>query len=369
MHIMLVISYLGAGGAERVLSEMANYWQARGHTITLLTLDSTQSDFYPLNPGVQRIALGLKKNSGNLWHAIGNNIQRIVALRNAFKQSQPHAIISFIDTVNVLTIVASMGLRIPVIVSERIDPRHHGIGRLWQQLRHMVYPKAAAVVVQTRDVYEWMKKEMPRVNFATIPNPARISFDKKKSNFVFPERYNVVAVGRLAPQKGFDLLIKAFAQCATDFPAWNLTIFGEGNERTPLESLVAKLVLGHRIHLPGLIEEPMLALPDADIFVLSSRYEGFPNVLIEAMVCELAVIATDCPSGPGEIIQNGSNGILVPPNNVDELAKAMKTLMADELLRQALGDKAGEVKIQFSKESVLERWEDLLKRVTKNRGE
>lgn len=365
---MLVISSLGAGGAERVLSEMANYWQTRGHTITLVTLDTTQSDFYPLNPGIQRIALGLKSDSRNMWHAIGNNIQRITSLRNVFRRSAPHAIISFIDTVNVLTIVAGMGLRIPVIVSERTDPRHHGVGGLWQRLRRMLYPKAVAVVVQTPGVCEWMRKEMPRVNVLTIPNPARIASGERKDSFVFPVGRSIVAVGRLSHEKGFDLSIKAFAQCAEEFPEWNLIIFGEGSERTSLESLVAEHALGHRIHLPGLIAEPMLALPHADIFVLSSHFEGFPNALVEAMTCGLAVIATDCQSGPREIIQNGSNGLLVPVNNVDELAVAIKMLMANVLLRQTLGRKAGEVKIRFRRENVLAKWENLLNCVTKNGG-
>lgn len=366
MHIMLVISSLGPGGAERVLSQMANYWQTRGNAITLVTLDSIQSDFYPLNPGIQRIALGLKKDSEGIFRALGNNIQRIVSLRNAFRRSAPHVVISFIDTVNVLTIVAGMGLHIPIIVSERTDPRHHRIGGPWQRLRRILYPKAAAVVVQTPGVCTWIRNEMPRVNAVNIPNPARTALGGRNDEFVFPIGHNVVAIGRLSREKGFDLSIEAFAQCAAEFPAWNLIIFGEGNERVSLESLVAKHTLGHRIYLPGLIREPMLVLPTADIFVLSSHFEGFPNALIEAMACGLAAIATDCPSGPGEIIQNYSNGILVPLNNVDELAKAMKALMGDALLRKTLGQKASEVKNRFSEEKVLAKWEDLLDQLTQN---
>ena len=359
---MLVISSLGAGGAERVLSEMANYWQERGHVITLLTLDSAQSDFYALNPSIQRIALGLKKDSRHIWNAVGNNIQRILSLRRAIKRSEPHAIISFIDTVNVLTIVAGMGLGISVIVSERIDPRHHGIGALWQRLRYMVYPRAAAVVVQTRDVYEWMQNEMPRVNFATIPNPARISLPQKEGSYTFPAGQNVVAMGRLAPQKGFDLLIKAFAQCAQVFPTWNLVIFGEGNERGSLESLVANHALGHRIHLPGLIAEPMSVLAEAQIFVLSSRYEGFPNVLVEAMACGLPVITTDCPSGPSEIIRHGIDGILVPVEDVGALVDAMQDLMAHPEKRERLALHAKEVTDRFGEERVMGMWEALIKK-------
>lgn len=360
MHIILVISSLQAGGAERVLSEMANYWQGRGHTVALVTLDSTRSDFYPLDSGVRRIGLDLKQDSHNILRAVWNNLLRIKSLRRVVKRLRPQAIISFVDSVNILTILATVGLGVPVIVSERIDPRHHPVRPLWRLLRLLAYPWASAVVVQTKDVYEWMRSEMPRAKFTIIPNPARSRAPKAISDFQFPPGSNVVAVGRLAYQKGHDILIKAFAQCAQQFPEWNLVIFGEGKERVALESLASMYGLGSRIILPGIIEEPMDVLQQADIFVLSSRYEGFPNVLLEAMACGLSVIATDCPSGPREIVKDGCNGILVPSNDVDKLAHAMKKLMADLPLRQILGHRAGDVPRRFNMETVLGVWEELI---------
>lgn len=366
MRIMLVISSLGTGGAERVLSEMANYWVAQGHSITLVTLDSTQSDFYSLSPRIQRFALGLKGDSGSLWRAITSNIKRVLSLRDVFKRSAPQAIISFVDTVNILTILSGIGLGIPLIVSERTDPRHHHLGRQWRSLRRMLYPKASAVVVQTPGVCEWMQNVMPNTRIVTIPNPARIAVSQNKESFVFSSAHNIVAVGRLSHEKGFDILIKAFAHGAKAFPEWNLTIFGDGAARPSLEKLVTQLALGDRISLPGIIKEPMEALSSADIFVLSSRYEGFPNSLVEAMVCGLPVIASDCQSGPRELIDNGFNGILVNPANIREMAKALRSLMLNESLRRTLGMKAREVKSRFDSAIVLGLWEDLLNRVIKN---
>jgi glycosyltransferase involved in cell wall biosynthesis len=161
-------------------------------------------------------------------------------------------------------------------------------------------------------------------------------------------------------QKGFDLLLAAFAQCASKHDDWHLRIIGEGTERHRLQKLADSLGIAHRVRLDPVIKEPHSAFMDADLFILSSRYEGFPNVLLEAMACGLPVISFDCPAGPGEIIRNGIDGLLVPPNNVGALANAMDWLMGAELERRLFAMRATEVTERFSLARVADMWRHLL---------
>src|SRR5690348_5094871 len=171
----------------------------------------------------------------------------------------------------------------------------------------------------------------------------------------------MVAMGRVVPQKGFDLLLEAYGRVAPKHPDWSMTILGQGPLRDELVTRSQAMNLAERVHFPGEVSDPFTVLRSADLFVLSSSYEGFPNPLCEAMACGLAVISFDCPAGPAEIIRHGLDGILVPPEDVAALASALDRLMNDANERRRLSARAPEVLSRFNLDKVLLLWEQVFK--------
>jgi len=360
MKVTLVISSLDTGGAERVMSTMANYWAARGWQVTLLTFANIDSQpFYRLEPSVRHIPLCLCGESRHLFAGLLSNIKRVRVLRKAIRESQPKVVISFIDQVNVLTLLSTMGLDINVVVSERTDPNVYRIGFIWERLRWWIYFRARKIVVQTDSARQFF---LPRYSKTTclIPNPVVVDKFSIQENFSNSPAQQVISMGRLVEEKGFDLLIRAFSELTDQFPDWRLKILGEGPERPKLISLCQSLGVSARVQMPGIVKNSLDFLKRSQLFVLSSRFEGFPNALLEAMACGLPVIATDCHSGPRDLICNGENGILVPVENVELLRIAMAQLMENETDRRRLGLQAQVVCEQFSLKRIMGLWEAAL---------
>lgn len=365
--ITFVIYDLSAGGAQRVMSMMANYWAAKGWTITIITFDDGSTPpFYDLLPGIRHMPLDVAEESSFAIKGILNNLDRVRVLSRAIRSSNPDAVISFMNTVNVLTLMATRILGIPVLVSERTDPAMHNIGRVWERLRLLFYPYSVCIIVQTDRARDYFPVEM-RKSVAIIPNPVNIL---PYNEVILPVRGKdkpcpsqmIVAMGRFEEEKGFDLLLQAFARVHCVHLDWTLTILGDGPLRSKLEALCEKSGLSGSVSLPGNVRNPHTYLINADIFVLSSRFEGFPNAILDAMVCGLPVIATDCRSGPREILRDGVDGILVQPDDVDALAAAMERLISSEAERAELGARAVEVRERFGMDAIMGQWEKILEK-------
>lgn len=363
MRITLVISTFDIGGAQRVMALMANYWVTHGRDVTLISLSPRSKDWFELHHRVKRVSLNLLSASAHLGQALAHNAQRVLLLRDELKRLRPDIVISFMDTTNVLTILASRGVGIPVIISERNHPHRHAMGFAWNTLRSLFYRRADALVIQSCKLRDWAGELAGNERVHIIPNP----INPELTDSVRKARHGgnvrtVVAMGRLVRQKGFDLLIEAFSRCVGQHPEWSLVILGEGEERSNLESLIGARGLQNRVQLTGQVPCPRHILEQADLFVLSSRFEGFPNALLEAMACKLAVISTDCPNGPQDIVRDGIDGLLIPSEDVNALTKSMDRLMADPVERQRLGTNAVDVLERFSIVKIMSMWDELVAR-------
>jgi len=352
-----VIHQISAGGAERVLTLLANELCKKGWSVTLLTFDSgSEPVFFELHSGVQHWPLSLMREQGGWWKAIKVHFLRPWVLRRAIRKSRPDAVIAFLERMNILTLMATIGLKIPVIVSERNHPVFN-TSKFLSLSRQAVYKMSACLVLQTHDAGAFFSSSIPK---SVIPNPILVPEYPAPVLKSEASSQTLVAMGRLCSQKGFDFLLNAFAPLGNKFPDWVLEIWGEGAQRENLENLRDELGLRERVRFPGLTKEHYKTMAEADIFVLSSRYEGFPNVLGEAMACGLPVVSFDCPSGPSEMIQDGVNGLLVPPENIQELSSSLERLMASVELRNTLGEQARKITESYSLDKIVQSWEELI---------
>ena len=370
MKITLVTPSLFCGGAERVVVSLAEGFQKYGHQVTVITGTEKDTDFYQLPPGVERLPLGIMGVSKNPLDAIRSNLNRVSALKKAIALSDPDIVMAHLTETNVLTILATVGTDYPVIVTEHCDPNLISYGRFWETLRRFIYPfatKLSSVSQGVEDYFTWLPQNKKQVIYNPFFVSANASSQIEIPPGVNPERKWIMSMGRLTNQKGFDILLKAFAKVAPKYPDWQLIILGEGELRGELEQLKADLNLGEQAVLPGRVKNPFLLMERSQFFVMSSRFEGFPMAHGEAMLCGLPVIATDCPSGPRELVRDGVDGILIPNQDESALTAAIERLITNPEEREQFAKSAPDVGTRFSLEKIIQDWIDLSDRAIKEK--
>lgn len=351
-HIALFIGALRRGGSERVLVNLAEYLNARGMRVTMVNQYEGQ-DQYALSSRIGRVYSEIPAEEISRSRVL-NFVRRFRRLRRIWKENRPDVILSFIGKNNLMAILTSRFLGIPVAVSVRGEPREEYGGRLMRLLAYLCFPLADGVIAQTEQARDFFPKRVRR-KAVLMKNPLNPAFIRPP--FLGEREKAVYAVGRMDENKNHEMLVRAFAALAERYPDYSLVLCGDGPCRKKLENLAEELGLGGRIRFPGIVEDVAERIYAGSVFVLSSYSEGMPNTLIEAMCMGLPVISTDCPcGGPAELIRDGENGLLIAPGDTAGLERALERMLSDRKEAERMGQKAAELAEAYHPDRVCAEW-------------
>ena len=352
--ILLIVSTIKKGGTQKIILDLYNFWKSKGYIVKIITFDNKIND---KDIKKNLIQLNLQKKSTNKFQAILNNFKRIYKLRNNIKKNQYNHIFSFISTTNILAIIANIGIKNKLIISERNDPELQSIGITWVILRKIFYRYADKVTANSKNACNYLKKFVPTKKIFFIPNHI---FFKKNKKLIKKEKY-ILAIGRLHYQKGFDTLIDSFNLSEIYKIGWKLIILGEGPDKKILKKKVKELNLDNNVLFKG-FTNPTPWYNKSKIFILSSRYEGTPNVLLEAVSMNLPTIITSSCYGAKYYLKNNISTLEAPANNSVKLSKLILKLVNDNSLQRKLSTKAYiKVKKLANYKRIFRMWDFFLK--------
>lgn len=354
--IAFYIDSMEIGGANRVIANLTEYFSEKCYEVILINdiIPRVNMKTYKVSEKVKRFYLD---EESAYKTAIERQCKRIFVLRKLLKKEKVDTVVSFMGPPNYRLLVATIGLNIKKVVSVRNDPyREYGSG-IKKVIARGMFKLADACVFQTLDAAKYFPE--------TIQSKSKIIFNPVNQKFFQTEwignEKNIAVVGRLQKQKNPILAMKAFECIANDFPEYTMTYYGDGELRKEIIEYIKKKNLNERVIVYGKVADIEKYLSHASVFVLSSDYEGLPNALMEAMAVGTPCISTDCPcGGPKSLIQNKKQGILVPCNNVQMLAEAMRTLLNDDDLRKKMSLKEKARAKEFGSEVVFKQWEEFL---------
>lgn len=352
MKVIFVIVSMAGGGAERVISILANQFVKKGVDVTIM-MTAGDTVAYELDPAVKLFCAG--STTGG---SMKKRLERIVRMRRYFKQEKDSVIVSFGPGTSFFAVAAELFLHHPFIISERNDPAacpHPG-------LRNMVYRRADRLIFQTEDAMNCFPHSL-RKRGCVIPNPVIKGLPQPWAG---DREKTVVAVGRLEPQKNYGMLLEAFAIFHRKFSDHTLHIYGKGTLLGELQKKADQLGISDAVVWEGFRKDVLNRISQAGIYALSSDYEGISNALLEAMAIGLPVVSTDCPIGGSRMcIRDGENGFLVPCKDAESFAKALERLAENPEYAAKIGQKAAKIREEFSEETISERWMEQMKEAWK----
>ncbi|MBA4752077.1 MAG: glycosyltransferase [Sphingopyxis sp.] len=362
MKILFLVSSMQGGGAERVAALLTNAWSARGHSVTLMPTFSARGEcVYPLADSVKLDFL-----SDRCPPAAGR-LTRLRTLRRFIEGLRPDVIVSFLPHVNCTALIAARGFGIPVIACERTYPplMQPRLPLMYSIGRRLTYPFAAALVGQTQATAQWLRSFAGSARVAVIPNPVVNPLPsrtpiKSPLDFVPTDRKLILWAGRLEPSKRADVLVEALSQRDCLGTDWHVALLGDGPARRAIQALIDARGLSDRITLVGFAGNLGDWYQRADLFVMTTSFEGFPNTLLEALSYGVPSIAFDVLTGPKELSAGGRRLLLLPDeDHVATLADSLASLIAAPLRRDELGRAALETNQDYSEDRILSQWDDL----------
>lgn len=351
-HIVFAIGSLRGGGAERVVSVWASALAEKGYPVSVLVYARAENE-YPVD---SRVAIHTIAASEQACDAM-SMVQRLKRFRSVLKELKPDAVISFLPEVQVYVALASIGLRFPRVETVRINPWKSGVVETkFAPLWLWCFRSCRALIVQSEDQKPFFSPKVQK-KAVVIPNPVNSQYVENLKTEYSAASHKIVAAGRLTPQKNYQMMIDAIKLVLPKYPDVSLQIYGVGELEGELRDYIKAQGLENSVHLMGRSNELYRVYQDADLYVMSSDFEGMPNALAEAMAIGLPCISTDCKTGPKDLIDDGENGYLVPSGDAKAMAERIAhifTMSAEE--QKNLGQKAREKILNFcSEENSLNR--------------
>jgi glycosyltransferase involved in cell wall biosynthesis len=391
--VALIISHIGPGGAQRVVTNAIKILLDRDLDLHLIVF-TERADAYPIDPRVTTHVWMRRGNVDDSW-GLGRNdendipvarmpvamsrlapslrqmlprsiafsyeLVRISAwLRRTIRDIEPDAVLSFLTQTNIMTVLSTRGLGTYTVISERNDPRLQRHRPRVEYLRRIVYRWADLVTANSRGALAAMEAFVPRDKLAFLPNPL---VSTPVGNAIALPAPTVMTVGRLVEQKGLDVLLTAWSKASPSLPGWRLAIVGNGPLEVELKALAMKLGIEDSVDWLGYVNDPLPLLRGADFFVMTSRFEGTPNALLEAMACGLPAIISNASPGPTELVGSGESAaaLIVPVEDAAATAEAIIRLARDQNLRSRLAFAARERIRAYDLDRTVEVWLQLLR--------
>ena len=360
MRVAFIIDSLKLGGAERVLLRWASWCRQKGWQVLVITRQESEMDAYPLPEGIERV-VEPTVSSQLAWLGWFAFPLRVFALRQLLYRRHIDLAVGVTTLPAVKLLLATMGLSLGTVVSERNYPPAKSLSLPWRCLRRITYPWADLHLVQTRETGIWLRKNCAVHRQQLLPNSVTWPLPDREpllepDDYISPMHPLILAVGTKAHQKGFDRLIPVFTELGRRDPHLHLAMVGLApgdyrglDQQGWLRQLLGDdPVLQQRLLMPGVSGSMARWYARATVFVLPSRYEGFPNVLLEAMAAGCACIARDCLTGPADLIRHGENGLLLSSQATSEdWVEAIAGLLADPDQRLRLGQSASRVRERY----------------------
>lgn len=353
IKLMFLCHGIGNGGAERVITTLASEFSKRNYRVAMITTNEEKND-YILAESVEKNKI--ESSGGN---AVVRTIERIYKLAKYIREYQPDCVISFSSIPNIQILLATVGARCKVIISERTDPSRYPTSKARKMLRQLLYPRADKIVFQTIEAREYFNEKIKKKGIV-IPNPIREDLPEP---FCGIREKKIVGIGSLGEQKNWPAALKACEMFFEKYPDYTFDIFGEGPDKENLQEYIDNnSLLRNRVRLRGFSANVVQEMNDARMYISSSDYEGISNAMLEALATGVPTICTDCPvGGAREFITSEENGILVPVGDVDALSKAMVRVTEDDDLCQRFSNGAVKIRNRLNLNEIVDIWEKEVK--------
>lgn len=357
--IVIVTAAMVAGGAQRVISQLINEWIKKENVEITLILTEKMKMFYAVPTCVNVIEIGRTETN-----PLKDKVKRYGEIRRIIQKGKPDIILSFPEEIGIYVALSNIGTGVPIVVSERNNPWVMPNVKITRLLRKISYHFVDGLIFQTERAKSFFPKIIQKKGIV-LANPLELN---RIPDPFFGEREKIiVSAGRLELQKNFALLIDAFSDFSAKHTDYKMVIYGEGTERDNLQKKINELGLHDRVELPGTNNNLLAMINKASLFVLSSDYEGVPNVLIEAMAMGLPVVSTDCePGGAASLIKNQYNGLIVPIRDKEKLSDAISYMIDYREEAISMSYNAINVREMYDSETVCKQWYNYLLELIKN---